>query len=88
LAIQKEITRQSKTTVRVPAAGPYSSTAVKTNASEIEIETCAQGSLTEAEPLISVSSARRNHCGCNGDPSKRKRDSATARVPRSEMTRR
>ena len=59
--IQNEMTRQSSTTVKVPAAGPYRRTAVKTKASEIEIETCAQGSLTEADPLISVSSASRNH---------------------------
>src|SRR5262249_5696234 len=50
-AIQNEITNASSATVNVPAAGPYKRTAVKTNASEMEMETFAQASLTEAEPL-------------------------------------
>src|SRR5436853_3621003 len=37
-AIQYEPTRPSSATMTVPAAGPYSKTAVKTNVSEIEIE--------------------------------------------------
>ena len=46
------MTRPSSATMTVPAAGPYSNTAVKTNVSEIEIEADEEGSLTVAEPLI------------------------------------
>jgi hypothetical protein len=47
--------------MRVPAAGPYNNTAVKTNVSDIEIDACVEGSLTVAEPLIRVRAARINH---------------------------
>jgi len=57
---------QSRRTVTVPAAGPYSRTAVKTKASEIDIETCVPGNFTEADPLISVSRAKKIHCGWRG----------------------
>ena len=66
LAIQNEITRPSNATVSVPAEGPYRRTAVKTNASEMDIEAWAQGSFTDAEPLIRVSAARSSHCGSTG----------------------
>ena len=38
LEIQNETTRASRATTTVPAAGPYKSTAVKTNVSDVEIE--------------------------------------------------
>src|SRR5438477_9883828 len=60
-AIQKEITRASRVTVIVPAAGTYSRTAVKTKASEIDMETCVPGSLTDADPIIRVRPASSNH---------------------------
>ena|SRR6188474_2701779 len=59
--IQNEITRPSSAVRTVPAAGPYRSTAVITNVSEIEMEAGDDGSLTEAEPLMTVSAARMNH---------------------------
>jgi hypothetical protein len=59
--IQNDMTRPSRPTMTVPAAGPYNKTAVKTNVSEIEIDAEDEGSLTVAEPLISVSAARINH---------------------------
>src|SRR5258707_1181138 len=59
-AIQNEITRPSRATVSVPAAGPYNRTAVKTNASEIEIEIFEPGNSTDAEPLTRVIRARRS----------------------------
>jgi hypothetical protein len=62
LATQNEITRPSRATVSVPAAGQYRRTAVKTKASEIEIDTFARGSSTDAEPLMRVRTARRSHC--------------------------
>src|SRR6267142_2572750 len=45
---QNEITKPSSATITVPAAGPYSSTAVKTNVSEIEIDAYEDGSRTVA----------------------------------------
>jgi hypothetical protein len=42
-ATQKDKTKPSRTTARVPASAPYKSTAVNVNASETEIETWAQG---------------------------------------------
>src|SRR5665213_1474899 len=59
-AIQSEITKPSNATVSVPAAGPYRRIAVKTKASEIEIDAGTDGSFTVADPLISVSAASRN----------------------------
>src|SRR3954467_662503 len=56
----------SRATVRVPAAGPYNSTAAKTNVSETEIDAGTEGSLTVADPLMRVSAARRNHCQPTG----------------------
>ena len=61
LEIQNEITRPSSATITVPAAGPYSNTAVKTKVSEMEIEADEEGSLTVAEPLSRVRAARMNH---------------------------
>jgi hypothetical protein len=61
LEIQNEITRPSKATMTVPAAGPYSRTAVNTKVSEMEIDADEEGSLTVAEPLINVRAARMNH---------------------------
>ena len=86
-AIQKEMTRQSSTTVTVPAAGPYRRTAVKTKASEIEIETCVPGSLTEAEPLISVRNANRIHCGWRGLRSSSTIEIAATASPRTDTSR-
>jgi hypothetical protein len=45
----------------VPAAGPYSKTAVKTKVSEIEIEAYVEGSLTVADPLINVKATSVHH---------------------------
>ena len=81
LASQNEMTRPSRATVSVPAAGPYSRTAVKTNASEIEIDTLVPGSSTEAEPLINVSTARRSHCELMGARNSVRRDSPIMRNP-------
>src|SRR5262245_26489755 len=61
-ATQNEMTSPSSATVSVPAAGPYSRTAVNTKASDMEIETFARGSSTDAEPLIRVRIARKIHC--------------------------
>jgi hypothetical protein len=44
----------------VPAAGPNRSTEVKTNVSDTEIVAGTDGSLTVAEPLIRVSTAKTN----------------------------
>src|SRR3954465_5415291 len=66
--IQKEITSASSVTMTVPAAGPYSSTAVKTNVSEMEIEATDEGKRTVADPLTKVSPANMNHrypIGCS-----------------------
>jgi hypothetical protein len=54
------MTKASSATVRVPAAGPNSRTAVKTNVSEMEIVAGTEGSFTVAEPLISVRTAKRS----------------------------
>src|SRR5262249_6340523 len=61
LASQKEMTSPSRAVMAVPAAGPYSRTAVKTNVSEIDIDAYDDGRRTVAEPLISVSVAMMNH---------------------------
>src|SRR4026208_1498704 len=53
------MTRASSATVRVPAAGPNRRTEVKTNVSEIEMVAGTDGSLTVAEPLTSVRTAKR-----------------------------
>ena len=85
------MTNPSKATVNVPAAGPYKSTAVNTNASEIEIETLALGSSTEAEPLISVRTARKIHCSPTDPRGTRYSwisDSRIAKKPRPMTTRR
>ena len=81
MAIQNEITRLSSATVSVPAAGPYSKTAVNTNASEIEIETFARGNSTETEPLMSVRIASRSHCEPIGALYSCKRDPPMTRNP-------
>ena len=62
LEIQNEITNPSRATVNVPADGPYSNTAAKTKASEMEIVTFDRGNSTDAEPLIRVKNANRSHC--------------------------
>ena len=62
LAIHSEIINPSSATIIVPAAGPYRSTAVKTNVSELEMEAKDDGSVTVAEPLIRVKNANRSHC--------------------------
>ena len=61
-AIQNEITRPSSATVTVPAAEPKSRTEAKTNVSEMEMVAGIEGSFTVAEPLTSVSAAKRYHC--------------------------
>ena len=61
LANQKDITRVSRATVRVPAAVPKSRTDVKTKVSEMEIVAGTETSLTVAEPLIRVRAARMSH---------------------------
>jgi hypothetical protein len=61
LAIQNEMTSPSRATITVPAAGPNNKTAVNTKVSEIEMEAYEEGSLTVAEPLMSVSAAIMNH---------------------------
>src|SRR5215475_8834061 len=60
-AIQNEMTKPSRATITVPAAGPNSNTAVKTNVSDMEMEAYEEGSLTVADPLMSVSAAMMNH---------------------------
>ena len=60
-ASQKEMTRLSRATVRVPAAGPNSRIEMKTNVSEIEIVAGTEGKRTVAEPLTSVRAARSSH---------------------------
>ena len=55
---QADITKASRATVIVPAAGPNNKTEVKTNVSETEIVAGREGSLIVAEPLTSVSKAR------------------------------
>ena len=57
---QQEMMRPSKATMSAPAAGPWSSTDVKTNVSEMEIVAGTEGSLIVAEPLSNVRAARRN----------------------------
>jgi hypothetical protein len=52
------MTRASKATVRVPAAGPKRRADVKTNVSEMEIVAGTDGSFTVADPLRSVRTAR------------------------------
>ena len=61
LDIHSEIINPSSATIIVPAAGPYRSTAVKTKVSELEMEANDDGSVTVAEPLISVRAAKMNH---------------------------
>jgi hypothetical protein len=51
------MTKASKATVIVPAAGPKRRTEVKTNVSEMEIVAGTDGSLTVADPLSRVSTA-------------------------------
>ena len=61
LAIQNDITSPSRATKTVPAAGPYKSTPVKTNVSEIDIDAYVDGRRTVADPLTSVRAAMINH---------------------------
>jgi hypothetical protein len=52
------MTNASTATVRVPVAGPKRSTDVNTNVSEMEMVAGTDGSLTVAEPLTRVRTAR------------------------------
>ena len=70
-AIQNEMTKPSSATRTVPAAGPYSSTAVNTNVSDIDIEAYVDGKRTVADPLTRVRPAMMNHwdsIGCRSSP--------------------
>jgi hypothetical protein len=59
----KEITNPSSATVTVPAEGPKSRTAVKTNVSETEIVAGTDGILTVIEPLRTVRRTRISQLG-------------------------
>ena len=65
------LTKPSSATRTVPAAGPYSSTAVNTNVSDIDIEAYVDGKRTVADPLTRVRPAMMNHwdsIGCRISP--------------------
>src|SRR5688500_18985193 len=66
LAIQNEITSPSSAPVPVPAADPNTRTGANTYVSDTEIVAGIEGSLTVAEPLTKVRTARRYHCASIG----------------------
>ena len=61
LRSQREMTKPSRATVRMPGAGPKRRTEVNTKVSETEIVAGTEGTLTVIDPLSSVSPARINH---------------------------
>ena len=65
----------------VPAAGPNRRTEVKTKVSETDIVAGTDGSLTVAEPLISVSTARTNQFHPIGTAYNAYADCAMAQAP-------
>ena len=75
------MTRASRATVRVPAAGPKRRTDVKTNVSEMEMVAGTDGSLTVAEPLTRVRMANRNQFHPMGDAYKTYAECAIAHTP-------
>ena len=75
------MTKASKATVSVPAAGPNRRTDVKTKVSEIDIVAGTDGSFTVADPLINVSIARMNQLRSVGTAYIAYMDCAMAHTP-------